>query len=127
MALDHKWDVKNGFVYVLTFFSLISDGLGSVYLNIVGSGNSLISCSCYIPKTIELIQLALGLLNGLHLMQLSLEPHVQSFGYLSLVTSTVIRLVNVLVTSGISCRHIRLVPNGLQLLFDDFKGQLNSE
>ena len=30
MALYHKWDVKNGLVYVLTFFSLISDGLGSV-------------------------------------------------------------------------------------------------
>ena len=25
-----KWDVKNGSAYVLTFFSLISDGLGSV-------------------------------------------------------------------------------------------------
>ena len=99
-----------------------------LYLNIVGSGNGLISCSCHIPKTIELIQLTLGLLNGLHLMQLSLEPHVQSFGYLSLVTSmTSIRLVNVLVTSGVICRHIRLVPNGLQLLFVDFKGQLNSE
>ena len=30
MALYHKWDVKNGFTYELTFFSLISDGLGSV-------------------------------------------------------------------------------------------------
>ena len=30
MAFYHKWDVKNGFFYVLTFFSLISDGLGSV-------------------------------------------------------------------------------------------------
>ena len=30
MALYHKWDVKNGFVYVLKFFSLISDGLGGV-------------------------------------------------------------------------------------------------
>ena len=28
MALYHKWDVKNGFAYVLTFFSLISAGLG---------------------------------------------------------------------------------------------------
>ena len=41
MALYHKWDVKNGFAYVLQFFSLISDGLGgvgfthSVYINIV--------------------------------------------------------------------------------------------
>ena len=34
MALYHKWGVKNDFIYVLTFFSLISDGLGSVlYLN----------------------------------------------------------------------------------------------
>ena len=30
MALYHKWDVKNGFTYVLQFFSLISDGLGGV-------------------------------------------------------------------------------------------------
>ena len=32
MALYHKWDVKNAFTYVLTFFSLISDGLGSVLI-----------------------------------------------------------------------------------------------
>ena len=31
MALYHKWDVKNDFPYVLQFFSLIFDGLGSVY------------------------------------------------------------------------------------------------
>jgi hypothetical protein len=30
MALYHKWDVKNGFAYVLQFFSLISDSLGGV-------------------------------------------------------------------------------------------------
>ena len=30
MALYHKWDVKNGFAYALTFFSLISNGLGGV-------------------------------------------------------------------------------------------------
>ena len=30
MVLCHKWDVKNDFAYVLQFFSLISDGLGSV-------------------------------------------------------------------------------------------------
>ena len=30
MALYHKWDVKNDFVYVLQFFLLISDSLGSV-------------------------------------------------------------------------------------------------
>ena len=30
MALYDKWDVKNGFTYVLQFFSLISDGLGGV-------------------------------------------------------------------------------------------------
>ena len=29
-ALYHKWDVKNGFSFVLQFFSLISDGLGGV-------------------------------------------------------------------------------------------------
>ena len=30
MALYCKWDVKNGFSYVLQFFSLISDSLGGV-------------------------------------------------------------------------------------------------
>ena len=30
MALYHKWDVKNGFAFVLQFFSLISDCLGGV-------------------------------------------------------------------------------------------------
>ena len=30
MALCHKWDSKNDFAYVLQFFSLISNGLGSV-------------------------------------------------------------------------------------------------
>ena len=30
MALYHKWDVKNDFTYVLQFFTLISDSLGSV-------------------------------------------------------------------------------------------------
>ena len=30
MALYHKWDVKNDFAYVLQFFSLISESLGSV-------------------------------------------------------------------------------------------------
>jgi hypothetical protein len=34
MALYHKWDVKNDFAYVLQFFSLISDGLGGVRLQI---------------------------------------------------------------------------------------------
>ena len=37
MVLCHKWDVKNDFAYVLQFFSLISDGLGSVlYLLQIG-------------------------------------------------------------------------------------------
>ena len=32
-GLCHKWDVKNGFTYVLQFFSLISDGLvGVIYV-----------------------------------------------------------------------------------------------
>ena len=31
MALYHKWYVKKDFAYVLTFFSLISDSLGSVW------------------------------------------------------------------------------------------------
>ena len=30
MALYRKWDVKNGFAFVLQIFSLISDGLGGV-------------------------------------------------------------------------------------------------
>jgi hypothetical protein len=30
MALYYEWDVKNGFVYALTFFSVISDDLSSV-------------------------------------------------------------------------------------------------
>ena len=30
MALYHKWEVKNDFIYVLQFFSLISDSLGRV-------------------------------------------------------------------------------------------------
>ena len=42
MALYHTWDVKNDFAYVLTFFSLISDSLGSVVSNIVVSVNSLL-------------------------------------------------------------------------------------
>ena len=40
MALCHKWDVKNDFAYVLQFFSLISDGLGSVFR----LGYSLVQC-----------------------------------------------------------------------------------
>ena len=35
MAFCHKWDVKNDFAYVLQFFSLISDGLGSVMSNLI--------------------------------------------------------------------------------------------
>ena len=31
MALYHKWDVKNALAYVLQFFSLITDSLGSVF------------------------------------------------------------------------------------------------
>ena len=37
MALYHKWDVKNDFAYVLQFFSLISDSLGSVIHNVQGT------------------------------------------------------------------------------------------
>ena len=35
MALYNKWAVKNDFAYVLQFFSLISDGLGSVTLLVI--------------------------------------------------------------------------------------------
>ena len=41
MALYHEWDVKNGFTYVLTFFSLISDGLGGVS----GQTNRKLTCT----------------------------------------------------------------------------------
>ena len=37
MALCHKWDVKNGFTYVLQFFSLISDGLGGMITTVTKS------------------------------------------------------------------------------------------
>ena len=30
LTLYHNWDVKNGFAFVLQFFSLISDSLGGV-------------------------------------------------------------------------------------------------
>ena len=30
MASYHEWNVKNGFAYVLQFFSIICDGLGGV-------------------------------------------------------------------------------------------------
>jgi len=40
MALYHKWDVKNGFAYVLQFFSLISDGLGGVHSLCIGDGKN---------------------------------------------------------------------------------------
>jgi hypothetical protein len=47
MALYHKWDVKNGFAYVLQFFPLIFDGLGGVQMaNIKTEG-----WSCAIPAT----------------------------------------------------------------------------
>ena len=38
MALYQKWDVKNGFAFVLQFFSLISDSLAGVLLkkNVLG-------------------------------------------------------------------------------------------
>ena len=40
MALYYKWDVKNGFAFVLKFLSLVSDDLGGVYK--VKSGGTLI-------------------------------------------------------------------------------------
>ena len=48
MALFHKWDVKNGFAFVLHFFSLISDGLGGVR----GDGESILSIYLYITTFI---------------------------------------------------------------------------
>ena len=38
MALNNKWDVKNDVTYVLQFFSLISDSLGSVWQLFFNSG-----------------------------------------------------------------------------------------
>ena len=45
MALYHKWDVKNDFAYVLQFFSLISDGLGSVRGEVEKKGKSKMDCT----------------------------------------------------------------------------------
>ena len=43
MVLYHKWDVKNDFAYVLQFFLLISDSLGSVtYNSLISSLNNFI-------------------------------------------------------------------------------------
>ena len=46
IALYYKWDVKNGFTYVLQFFSLISDSLGGVIpkLNQYGHRTTLPIC-----------------------------------------------------------------------------------
>ena len=67
MALCHKWDVKNDFAYVLQFFSLISDSLGSVHCVDFGL-HSLLSRSSRWPRiTIHLpsysIQ-SIGAING---------------------------------------------------------------
>ena len=37
------WDVKNDFAYVLQFFSLISDSLGSVKTHLLENGTYLIN------------------------------------------------------------------------------------
>ena len=52
MALCHKWDVKNDFVYVLQFFSLISDGLDSVYplINFQGRNPGLNFVGIFVQK-----------------------------------------------------------------------------
>jgi hypothetical protein len=43
MALYHKWGVKTGFIFVLQFFMLISDGLGGVHIILVLEIRNLIS------------------------------------------------------------------------------------
>ena len=43
MALYHKLDVKNDFAYVVQFFSLISDILGSVKTHLLENGTYLIN------------------------------------------------------------------------------------
>ena len=45
MTLCHKWDVKDDFAYVLQFFSLISDGLGSVRSNLILEQNKFMNPS----------------------------------------------------------------------------------
>ena len=49
----HKWDVKNGFVYVLLFSSLISDGLGGV-------------CSLFVEKLRNFYKMEVAKVNEMH-------------------------------------------------------------
>ena len=53
MALYHKWDVKHDFAYLLQFFSLISDCLGSVW----GLVSPKKSCG-YVPVNRDMLQFA---------------------------------------------------------------------
>ena len=51
MAYCHKWGVKNGYSFVLHFFSLISEGLGGVvFVQILDNYMS------FFPKTIQMIR-----------------------------------------------------------------------
>ena len=71
MALYHKWDVKNGFTFVLQFFSLISDGLGGVRKadSLINKGaleqssipNSPIALLAGLPETVRLMSLKIVL------------------------------------------------------------------
>ena len=87
MAIHHKWDVKNGFAYVLTFFSLISDGLGSVhsytghtYLRIsisisvtldkmLFTPNSLLSEVTLTSKSMHRLYICLGIISSIFVHQ----------------------------------------------------------
>ena len=49
MALYRKWDVKNDSTYVLQFFSLIFDSLGSVWNNDIISFKYIVYKEAYSP------------------------------------------------------------------------------
>ena len=53
MALYPIWDVKNGFTYGLTFFSLISDGLGGVNRLVKSQLIPVSTLGCYAKYTIK--------------------------------------------------------------------------
>ena len=86
MALYHKCDVKNGFAYVLQFFSLIFDGLGGVlYCIALSLSIKLTSCqlneqfllSVILPflEHLKLHELVLILLNKCNQNQSQIYPH----------------------------------------------------
>ena len=79
MALYHKWDVKNDFFYVLQFFSLISDSLGSVQYNIAPAG-LILPTICFVFATFPICKLCHQLLSELQqkLVQIGKKQRNQS-------------------------------------------------